>query len=399
MELISVIVPVYNTGMYLEQCINSIRNQTYENLEIILIDDGSIDNSKDICDKYAGIDSRIVVIHKNNGGLVSSKKEGLKAAHGKYVGFVDSDDWIDEEMYEKLYGLMREFRCDMVASGLFRQYGDKAVLVCNTISEGIYDKEKINEKIIPYMLYNGVYYQMGIRPNLVNKLFVRDKIKDVQMLVPDIISNGDDTATTYGYIVKAEKIYLTNQSYYHYRQHDGSISKSLPDPKELERMRALYYFMAKQFNACSAKESLMFQLNYYISNMLVQRCSNIYDRGKTLSIFGGIEKNASVVVYGAGNFGKQIFNILVSEGFHTTWVDKNFAFYEEKGLPVKPIEIIRDMQMDYVLIAIIDEEIANNVKRLLDEMGLPDSKIRWLALEYITSGRVLEDMGFFYKEI
>lgn len=102
-DLISVIVPVYNVEKYLHKCINSILNQTYKNLEIILIDDGSTDNSGKICDEYALKDNRIKVIHKENGGLSSARNAGLDICSGDYIGFVDSDDYIAEDMYEYLY--------------------------------------------------------------------------------------------------------------------------------------------------------------------------------------------------------------------------------------------------------------------------------------------------------
>lgn len=113
MELISIIVPVYNTENYLTKCLDSIINQTYKNLEIILIDDGSTDNSGKICDKYAKRDKRIVVIHKTNGGVSSARNLGLKIANGSYIGFVDADDWIADDMYEILYVNLKKFNADI----------------------------------------------------------------------------------------------------------------------------------------------------------------------------------------------------------------------------------------------------------------------------------------------
>ena len=101
--MISIIVPVYNVDKYIERCIQSIINQTYKNLEIILIDDGSTDKSGAICDKYSKIDNRINVIHKKNGGLSEARNVGLDIARGDYIGFVDSDDYIHPQMYELLY--------------------------------------------------------------------------------------------------------------------------------------------------------------------------------------------------------------------------------------------------------------------------------------------------------
>ena len=102
-DSISIIVPVYNVEKYLEKCIDSILNQSYQNLEIILIDDGSTDNSGSICDEYKKKDQRVQVIHQKNQGQSSARNAGLNIAKGSYIGFVDSDDWIEQNMYEKLY--------------------------------------------------------------------------------------------------------------------------------------------------------------------------------------------------------------------------------------------------------------------------------------------------------
>ena len=116
-SLISVIVPVYNVENYLDKCIESIVNQTYKNLEIILVDDGSLDSSSKICDEWAVKDNRIKVIHKTNGGVSSARNEGLKNANGDFIAFVDSDDWLELNMYEKLISKQKETNTDIVFSG------------------------------------------------------------------------------------------------------------------------------------------------------------------------------------------------------------------------------------------------------------------------------------------
>ena len=115
--LISVIVPIYNVEQYVEKCIQSIVNQTYKNIQILLIDDGSTDNSGKICDEYAKKDSRIEVVHKRNEGLVRARKEGLNRANGQYIGFVDGDDYIDENMYAEMLRDILSFQADFVHAG------------------------------------------------------------------------------------------------------------------------------------------------------------------------------------------------------------------------------------------------------------------------------------------
>ena len=111
---LSIIVPVYNVCDYLKDCIDSILAQSFTDFELILVDDGSTDGSGEICDEYVKRDSRIRVIHKGNGGVVSARKAGVAAAKGLYVGYVDGDDWIESDMYEKMVHYMREYDCDLV---------------------------------------------------------------------------------------------------------------------------------------------------------------------------------------------------------------------------------------------------------------------------------------------
>jgi len=125
---ISVVVPVYNVEKYLDNSINHIVNQTYRNLEIILVDDGSSDESGDICDRFAGVDSRIKVIHKSNGGSSSARNAGIEAATGDYIGFLDADDYADETMYEKLISVCEEKKCD-IAEVMSRDYDETGRMI------------------------------------------------------------------------------------------------------------------------------------------------------------------------------------------------------------------------------------------------------------------------------
>ena len=111
---ISIIVPIYNVEKYLSKCVDSILNQQYYDLEVILVDDGSTDHSGEIAESYKEKDERVIVIHKNNGGLSSARNAGLDVVHGDYVGFVDSDDWIEPNMYADMMNAMCKYKCDVV---------------------------------------------------------------------------------------------------------------------------------------------------------------------------------------------------------------------------------------------------------------------------------------------
>lgn len=136
--MISVIVPIYNAEKYLNKCLTSIVNQTYCDLEIILVNDGSTDESFAICEKYKQADDRIVIINKHNEGLVRARKDGIRMAKGEYITFVDADDWIDITTYEKVY----TEKADIISYGLMEEYENYSKRKTNKIEQGLYDKKR-----------------------------------------------------------------------------------------------------------------------------------------------------------------------------------------------------------------------------------------------------------------
>ena len=186
-RIISVIIPVYNSKKYLSECLNSIINQTYKDLEIIIIDDGSTDGSGEIIGNFSVFDSRVKVITKCNKGLVAARKEGIEAASGDYISFVDSDDYIDLNTYESIINEMNNGSPDMVLYGLVEEYSDYRVEKYNHIKCGWYSENEIKNEIIPNMLSCGDFFDFGVLPNVVCKLvkrkFVIDNLYDVDQRI------------------------------------------------------------------------------------------------------------------------------------------------------------------------------------------------------------------------
>lgn len=141
MELISVIVPVYNVEPYIAECIESIQNQSYQHLEIILVNDGSTDDSGDICDQYAAYDNRIKVIHQENAGLSAARNAGIEVSTGDYIAFVDSDDYIGITVYEDMLKLMKDHNLDIIEFTAFRDKGGTIIEGCNDGQLEIFDKD------------------------------------------------------------------------------------------------------------------------------------------------------------------------------------------------------------------------------------------------------------------
>lgn len=246
MILISVIVPVYNVDNYLRKCIDSLIVQTLKDIEIILVNDGSTDESIDICEEYKLKDNRIKVIHKENGGLSDARNKGIDIAKGKYISFVDSDDWITPQMLEKLYILASKYEADIVQGDYIKAYDED--IIVNNISENIikYNSEQILDE-----LYSGNYTK-----NIVvwNKIYKRELFNDIRFPKGKL---HEDEFTTYKILHKANLIIDSNIPIYYYRQREGSIMNSDFNIKRLDLLEALKerkeYFIQNGLSKLSCK--------------------------------------------------------------------------------------------------------------------------------------------------
>ncbi|MGH0429621.1 glycosyltransferase family 2 protein [Bacillus hominis] len=207
---ISIIVPVYKVEQYIHKCIDSILMQTFEDFELILVDDGSPDTCGEICDRYADKDIRIKVIHKENGGVSSARNAGLEIAKGDYIGFVDSDDWIEPDMYELLYGMCAEHRCDVAICSSQIYYSNKIVISSNHPFI-IHDRNTAMKTMLEGKLYDEVVW---------TKLFKRNLLEDIKFPVG---MSYEDTAFTYKVIHKCKKVCFIGEPKYHYIKRDNSM--------------------------------------------------------------------------------------------------------------------------------------------------------------------------------
>lgn len=222
--MISVIIPVYNVEKYLEKCLISVIHQNFRELEIILVDDGSKDCSSEICDAYAQKDNRIKVIHKENGGSMSAWKAGVRAAQGEYIGFVDSDDWIDADMYEKLYRAVKENDADIALCGWIREGAGIHEKERMFIDGGKYSREDLEKNIFPHMISFGKMLDRYVSPNRVTKLFKKELLEKNFKYFDDDISIGEDMVSSFACIFDAETIYVIKDFFpYHYRVNEESM--------------------------------------------------------------------------------------------------------------------------------------------------------------------------------
>ena len=228
-DLISVIVPVYNVENYLNKCVESIVTQTYKELEIILINDGSSDKSGIVCDGWALKDNRIRVIHKSNGGLSDARNTGLDIATGEYIVFVDSDDYIDSEMYEKLWTVLKKNGADLAICG-FNQVTDKGdpLEICGLeLKDGIIDKKEVLKGII-HSGSNCVAWNKMYHSRLFDCIrFPLGKYYEDRMVMPLIIE-------------RSNRIVATSETLYNYRLSSNSITRSNPNIKWFDDVEGFY---------------------------------------------------------------------------------------------------------------------------------------------------------------
>ncbi len=222
--LFSMVVPIYGVEKYINQCIDSVLVQSFGDFELILVEDGSNDSCPAICDKYAEIDKRIVVIHKKNGGLVSARKAGTAVAKGEYIICLDGDDWIEPTYLEEFAQIIYQCSPDVICCGYYEAYSNNKVAHHQNISLGLYDREKIEKTIFPNLIEdaNGRYFS----PQLWAKAYRRDLYTQVQMEVLDAISIGEDHACTKPVIFMANSVFILDKCLYNYRQNPCSMTKN-----------------------------------------------------------------------------------------------------------------------------------------------------------------------------
>lgn len=224
---ISIIVPVYNVEKYLDQCITSIINQSMKELEIILVNDGSTDNSLQICNKYKALDERIMVLDKKNGGLSDARNYGLKYANAEFIGFVDSDDYIDSKFYERLYEGLQNDGVYVAVSCIKR---------INDFEDILYTSQHQAEGIITnYEAMKSMLTAKGISNSVCNKLFCIKLFDEKPFPVGKLY---EDEFVTYKIVDKSPKVFISNSTSYYYRANKNGITRRTFTEKELDRIEA-----------------------------------------------------------------------------------------------------------------------------------------------------------------
>ncbi|MEM7452740.1 MAG: glycosyltransferase [Planctomycetota bacterium] len=395
--LVSVVVPIYNVEPYLPQCVESLINQTWQNLEIVLVNDGSTDDCAAICDRYAASDPRVKVIHQQNSGLIPARKAGLEAATGEYVACVDGDDWVEPDMYRDMMNHALEHNADVVVGGHKEDLLDHVEVLLNNVPPGVYDKERLIKEVYPKMVYTGYFSQFGIFSYVWGKLYRKSVIYEHQMRVDPEIHIGEDASCLYPTLLDAEVVCVIDSTAYHYRQRVDSMIKT-PKFAETKKVEIFYRFLHDVFAESPYADMLIHQLKHFVLSLLIVRSDALPEESSAnggLVPFSEVAPGSRIAVCGAGTFGQHLYKRLRQKGQHELvgWVDDLHETYRQMGLTVDPPATLDSTELDYVLIAYIDETFSKTVKEKLIGLGLPANKLLNITYRGDHVDQLLENYG------
>lgn len=395
---ISIIVPVYNVESYLPKCLDSILEQTYSNLEIILVNDRSLDGSDQICDAYAKQDRRIKVIHKQKEGLVRARKSGVAAATGKYIAYVDADDWIEPMMIEKLYNILIEQNVDIVMCSRYEDTGYARKSVIQGMPEGRYDKCALVEKVYPNMIVNGGFFEWGLSPVVWDKLFKRECVEKYQMDVDDRVWLAEDAACVYPALLHANSIYVSHECLYHYRKSTNSGVKQIIDG-ELQRkqFQILYQSVNRFFEKYKDIYDMTEQWREFVLFLMVPRAGTVYHNIEKLDYlfpFKNVKKGSNIILYGMGTYGQFLYKFIKNSGFCNilACADRNYIELSKQGLPVVSPDEIETYDYDAIVVANSFAKARTTIYKELSQKH-PSEKIHLIDENLIKSDESLRRFG------
>uniref|UniRef100_UPI004057A8A6 glycosyltransferase family 2 protein n=1 Tax=Agathobacter sp. TaxID=2021311 RepID=UPI004057A8A6 len=384
---ITIIVPVYNIANYIEKCIESIINQTYRNIEIILIDDGSTDNSGEICSCYAKKDSRIIVIHQKNGGLVNARKAGLNAATGEYVIFVDGDDYIEPVLCQKMLEYIAKLDVDFVHAN-YIENGMK-VIECIEHGENYFGNELSFQKRIS-LISDNVFCNLIskrqnsnlITPSLWSKIFKTEFIKNCYFDLPDSQSFGEDLLCLCHLIMRCKNMALITEAYYNYRLRENSLSHEY-NLENIARISGLYSNLKILFSEYGCWDFVSWNIKDYYAYCIMDLLKRIQTKEFHINkyYYGAIQEliNKKIILYGAGIVGRDYYDQICryQDISVLDWVDYNSHNISCEYFHIEDISRLYKNDYDIVLIAILDKHNADACIKGLVQQGIPKEKLLW----------------------
>lgn len=382
MSSLSVIVPLYNQEKYICECIESIQKQTYRDIEIIIVDDGSTDQSGEICDKIAENDNRILVIHQKNMGLAGARYTGIMHASSKFITFVDADDFITSNAYDDaFYYLDKGY--DQVFYEISRYYDNGRIKrEYHLVEPGIYDRARIINEIYPKLIWD---FQRGV-PGLECSQCVRIVRKELLLEAYEELQGrsyyyGEDIVITYPLLCHIQKLAVISKSYYMHRQRkDGEAPEYISSDgyfDEILRMYAYLRMKMKQYDNYDFSKQIDYMYMYSV-NLKKWSYHDLHYNRDFLFPFNRVEAGKRVILYGAGLVGTTYYNQITKLNYCSgiLWVDKDAI-----NLNNQLVHSVSDLDnecchlYDYIVIAIENKKVTEEVREYLLNKGYLSEKI------------------------
>lgn len=401
--LISVIVPIYNSEKYLNECINSILAQTYKNIEIILVNDGSTDGSYSICNEWKKKDKRIKIVNKTNGGVVSARKIGVQVAEGQYISYIDSDDWIEAEMYEKMADSGFAKNADIISVEDIREYANGTTEIEQILlREGYYNRTQVENDILSNLIDTSMFFTTNIPMHGWQHLFKRELVQNNHTKVDDRIKCGEDMLSALWCYLEANSIVLLKQPLYHYRQVPKS-ARSTSGEKNIDGLCLLNKSLDEicrksRINKKIMQEQLRFYMFYTIFWSAYEVC--LSNRDDILFPYD-VPRNSKIVLIGAGNFGSRVYRKIKELGFCDiiVWADTRWQEYYKLGKNVKGIDDIDKSNYDYIVLAILNTQMQGDLINSLKEKGIEENRIKTVKKELLSEEKLSQIINEFENGI
>lgn len=375
--VVSIVVPIFNVADYLVSCLNSLVNQTYNNVEIILVDDGSTDESGSICDRYKEKDNRIIVIHKPNGGLVSARKAGMEHATGEYLLHVDGDDWIEPDTVEVLVKKMLSNSPDYVQCGFCS--GGRISLFSDVCIDLDHDgRVHLIERVISIDTpYEGSIW---------GKLFRKNQCAEIYNKIEDSNEIGEDLLFFIHLLSGTQKISYTDRVLFHYTDREESLAHEIRNVEAMFRYNILdekiYYLIRElypDYNPDRLNRLILYRQYLWIKLLSRKSIPEIFEYYLPMG-FESRFAGCKLIIYGAGKVGRNFVSQLSkNENIEmVAWIDKKYDGKASGERIIEPVEKIRSYTeiSDYVVIAVLDRRLAEEIgNSLIETYGIPKEKI------------------------
>lgn len=385
---VSVIIPIYNAESSIARCLDSILAQTLKEMEIVCVDDGSTDGTPAILKSHAEKDPRIIIIRQENSGAMSARKKGLFSSRGEYIGFVDCDDWIEPEMFQKLTFAAMEANADLVTSAYISEGGYSAVQA-DSVKSGVYIGKEVRSLRESAIL--DVYREdLGVSGSLCTKLFRRELIMKAMEKMPSALVFSEDKMCVITCLLEANSAVVIKDAYYHYIMNPKSVTHQ-PDMNYLLHVNDVYKYLVSLYDHPNFTPAMRIQAELYVTQMLIKGINTRmgFSVRNLLWIdpywIEKVPEGSYIALYGGGDLGRKYYDQLqATDRLHFAGcVDYGYERMRDDRFEIVSPATLSDMKYDCIIITIKNPEKAQEIRQQLTGDGVPEEKILWFEQKEI----------------